>query len=122
MTSPSPTPHIDTADRPPTPEEPRWRRARQSLAPQTLRQMRTRAAKRRKQELGHRVRRFEASLPGLRLDGMRPALPSFSLVDAFSFSGFAWSKLFSRGAADRCRRLHCLDADERWYIYPEQVR
>jgi hypothetical protein len=116
MTRPSPR-RTSTPESLRTPDAARAGSARPAPSPNAARR-----AARRRQEFGRRIRQFEASLPGLRLDSMRPALPSFSLADAFSFSGFAWSKLMSGAllaAAVTC--LLWMQMDGRWYVYREGV-
>lgn len=99
----------------PTTKSPRTQTARTTAAAPGAR----RAAKRR-QAVGQRFRHFETTLPGLRMETLRgPALPA----SAIGFTGFVWSKAVSLLLL--CGVLVCLiwlNADERWYVYPERVQ
>lgn len=70
--------------------------------------------------MGQRFRQFETTLPGLHMESMRgPALPA----SAIGFTGFVWSKTVSLVLVIGV--LFCLiwlNADERWYVYPERVQ
>ncbi len=80
---------------------------------------RRRAAKRRA-ALGQRFRHFEAAMPGLRMEPMRgPAIEG----SAIGFTGFVWSKAVSLVLLlGVLFGLIWINADERWYVYPERVQ
>jgi len=78
-----------------------------------------RRAKRR-QAVGQQLRRFETTLPGLRMEPLRgPAVP----MSTIGFTGFVWSKAVSALLLlGVLFTLIWINADERWYVYPERVQ